>query len=139
MTQRSAMLHSTIDFGRSYGDIEDARGYWGMEQWLHWTETWSVIILQPFNGIPVLHHPDILTMWEALRGIVCHFMRPMVEHADQAAKDEVQRRLSVYSQLAQTVFGPAHCKWNLHMINCRCAFMMGLTLSIILSVESTIL
>ena len=127
------MLHSTIDFGRPYDDIVDARGYWVMEQWLHWTETWSVIILQPYNGILVLHHPDILTMWEALRGIVIHFMRPMVEHAEQPAKDEVQRQLSVYSQLAQTVFGPTHCKWNLHMINCRCALMMGLTLSIILS------
>lgn len=119
MTQRAAMLHSTIDFGRPYQDIVDARGHWVMEQWLHWSETWSVIILQPYNGSPVLHQPAILEMWSALRAVVTHFFRPFAEHAEEAHIVQIRRQLQTFSRLAEQTFGPTACKWNLHLINCR--------------------
>jgi hypothetical protein len=113
------MLHSTIDFGRPYQDIVDARGHWVMEQWLHWSETWSVIILQPYNGNPVLHQPAILEMWSALRAVVTHFFRPFAEHAEEAHIVQIRRQLQTFSRLAEQTFGPTACKWNLHLINCR--------------------
>lgn len=115
-TQRAAMLHSTIDFGRRYKDIVDGRGHWVMEQWLHWTETWSVIILQPYNGKPILHQPEILKMWNALRATHC--FRPLKEHAYEGHIDQI-RHHQTFSRLAGQTFGPSACKWNLDQLQVR--------------------
>ncbi len=94
-----------------------------MEEYLHWTETWSVVILQPYRAgsasIPILHNQDILVMWQALRAIVLHFMRPFAEHASEAACDSVANHLRTYSHGVERVFGPKECKYNLHLIVCR--------------------
>ncbi len=95
-----------------------------MEEWLHWAESWSVIILQPYKQgrqqTPILHHPQVLKMWTALRAIIMHFLRPMAEHADQAAVSAVTEHLKTYSSLVEEVCGPSMCKYNLHLVTCRC-------------------
>ncbi|DBA72076.1 TPA: hypothetical protein ACH3X2_010806 [Trebouxia sp. C0005] len=76
MEARARIMQSTLDFGPPYRDILERRGYWTMEEWLHWSETWSVIILQPFmQGAPIIHDSQILETWQALRAIILHFMR----------------------------------------------------------------
>lgn len=64
MTQRASMIHFTIDFERPYKDIVHQRHDWVMENWLHWTETFSVLVLQPIKQgqmfCDVLHDPRVL-------------------------------------------------------------------------------
>lgn len=123
MKHRASMFHSTIDFERPYADIVEQRQIWVMENWLHWTETFSVVILQPYKqgGVfcEVFHDARVSSMWQSLRAIVFHFMRPMAEHAQETAVAQVQEHLRLYSRLVQEVFGPSACNYNLHMINCR--------------------
>ncbi|DBB01368.1 TPA: hypothetical protein ACH3X1_013672 [Trebouxia sp. C0004] len=120
MIARAAMIHSTIDFGRPYSDAVQKRGYWVMEELLHFTETWSVIIFQPYKKgsaiIPILHDKDTLEMWQSFRVIVHHFMRSFAEHASDAACDKVALHLRRYSQGVEKVFGPSQCKYNLHHV-----------------------
>ena len=123
MTVRAAMIHSTIDFGRPYSDVVNQRDYWVMEELLHFTETWSVIIFQPYRRgsavIPILHNKDVLEMWQSFRAIVHHFMRSFTEHTSDAACEKVQYHLQRYSQGVEKVFGPEQCKYNLHHMVCR--------------------
>lgn len=123
MTVRAAMIHSTIDFGRPYSDVVNQRDYWVMEELLHFQETWSVIIFQPYRRgsavIPILHNKDVLEMWQSFRAIVHHFMRSFTEHTSDAACEKVQYHLQRYSQGVEKVFGPEQCKYNLHHMVCR--------------------
>ncbi|DBA77854.1 TPA: hypothetical protein ACH3X1_009208 [Trebouxia sp. C0004] len=120
MIARAAMIHSTIDFGRPYSDVVQKRGYWVMEELLHFTETWSVIIFQPYKKgsaiIPILHDKDTVEMWQSFRVIVHHFMRSFAEHASDAACDKVALHLRRYSSGVEKVFGPSQCKYNLHHV-----------------------
>ncbi len=102
-----------------------------MEELLHFTETWSVIIFQPYKKgsaiIPILHNKDTLEMWQSFRVIVHHFMRSFAEHASNAACDKVALHLRRYSQGVEKVFGPSQCKYNLHHVVCRqasCHFVL---------------
>lgn len=123
MTARASMVHSTVDFGRPYKDIVHRRGYWVMEEWLHWTETWSIIILQPYKhgsiSLPILHDKDTLKMWQALQAICLHFMRAFAEHDSEARCQAVAGHLRAYSKAVERKFGPSECKYNLHLIVCR--------------------
>lgn len=123
MIARAAMIHSSIDFGRPYSDVVQKRGYWIMEELLHFTETWFIINFQPYKKgsatVPILHDKDILEMWQSFRAIAHHFMRPFAEHASDAACDKVAFHLRRYSQGVERVFGPRECKFNLHHIVCR--------------------
>ena len=117
MSQRAAMLHSTIDFDCPYEDIVEKKNHWVMEQWLHWAETFSVVVLQDYKDakgktVPVLHDPKVLEMWAALKAIVMHFMRPMAAHATPSAVAKVQQQLKRYSYLVQEVLGPSYCNSN---------------------------
>ena len=55
IASRESHLTPTCDFGRRYTDIVSKKGNWTMEDWLHWTEAWSVYVLSPHNGTPLLH------------------------------------------------------------------------------------
>ena len=50
MSNRAAHIVQTMDFDRPYRDIIHQRGEWTMEDWLHWTETWSVFVLGPYKN-----------------------------------------------------------------------------------------
>jgi hypothetical protein len=67
---RAVNLVATCDFGRSYTDIVSVKGNWTMEDWLHWTESWSVCMLRPYvvGGVtkPILHE-SAAEMWQHLR------------------------------------------------------------------------
>ena len=68
MSHRAETIHSTLDFSRPYRDIVNRRGRWVMEEWKHWTETWSVFIVQPYKDkkskqmTPVIADPEVLKM-----------------------------------------------------------------------------
>lgn len=118
MVQRAAHVVATCDFGRPYTDIISKRGNWVMEDWLHWTETWSVYITAPHRGLPVL--PGVVAdMWKHLRSGLLYFSRvsplPDVAQTGPAARDA----LFAYARLVEQHFGPAMCKFNLHVLVCR--------------------
>ena len=116
------MLHSTIDFDRPYEDIVETKNHWVMEQWLHYTETFSVVVLQDYKSktgvVSILHDLRVSETWTALRAVVMHVLLPMAENA-LAAIDKVREQLRRYSCWVEEVFGPSRCNWNLHMVNCR--------------------
>ena len=61
------------------------RGGWVTEEWLHWTETCSHVISQPYeNGkgatVHILHDPSLRKIWTALQVAVKHFMRADMKH-----------------------------------------------------------
>lgn len=116
--ERARHIVQTCDFQRAYSDIVDKRGYWVMEDWLHWTETWSVYVLMPHNGTPVLPEPA-MSMWKHLRAGLLYFCRvhPLPDVA-QSAEDACAELLE-YAKLVEQHFGPKMCKFNLHVIICR--------------------
>ena len=54
-------------------DIIDKRGNWAMEDWLHWTETFS-FLMAPDKLLRRVD-PRLARMWELLRAAVCHYFR----------------------------------------------------------------
>jgi hypothetical protein len=65
MTSRAKDFIITNDFGRKYNDIVIAKGSYVMEEWLHFTETFSVHVL---SGIL---DATLTEMWRSLRYEQC--------------------------------------------------------------------
>uniref|UniRef100_A0A383VXT3 LysM domain-containing protein n=1 Tax=Tetradesmus obliquus TaxID=3088 RepID=A0A383VXT3_TETOB len=121
MAQRAAHLTPTCDFGRPYTDIVSKKGNWTMEDWLHWTETWSVYITKPdSDGTPLL--PErAKKMWQHLRAGLLYFLRS--EPPEDAAQDAAaaQQQLKEYATLVEQHFPISMCTFNLHVLVCRLA------------------
>jgi hypothetical protein len=120
IASRESHLTPTCDFGRRYTDIISKKGNWTMEDWLHWTEAWSVYVLMPNNGVPLLH-PDVQQMWQHLRAGLLYYCRsvPNADVAQSAA--DATAELKAYACLVQEKFGKSMCKFNLHLLVCRLA------------------
>jgi hypothetical protein len=118
MQQRASHLVPTCDFGRKYTDIISRKGNWTMEDWLHWTEAWSVYILRG-NGAQPLLEPRLAEMWEQLRKGLLYFCR--VNPLDDIAQDreQAQAALKSYGALVEQHFPLSMCKFNLHLLVCR--------------------
>ena len=124
MAKRAGMIHATLDFNRPYRDIIHQRGWWVMEEWLHFVETWGNVILQPYKDtkgkmVEILHDGDVRIAWKALRCVVAHFMRADAANDDMEACNAAAEAIAAYSKHVQTVFGLRACTYNLHMIVCR--------------------
>ena len=84
--ERTGHLRATLDFNRPPRNPVKTRGCWTMEEYLVFTEVWSVVIFQPIEvqavrGRPaavthVLHLPYMQQMWKLLRRIVILMARP---------------------------------------------------------------
>ena len=79
MRQRAAHVHVTNDFNRPYRDIVQCMGVWTMEDYLHWTEAFSLYILRPEGAQEILHSEVIRTMWRQLRAFIVHHFRALPE------------------------------------------------------------
>lgn len=115
---RATHVTATCDFGRVYTCVRNKRGNWTMEDWLHWTETWSVYVTMPENGMAVLP-PVVADMWQKLRSGLLYFcrVRPLQDCAQTVQAAAAQLR--AYACLVQQHFGPKMCKFNLHVLVCR--------------------
>jgi hypothetical protein len=118
--KRAADIINTLNFGRQYTCIRNKRGSWVMENWLHWLETWSVYILRPQNGRPLLA-PEVATMWDCLRRGLLYYLRGCL-HADQddipSSCEEASALLNEGARLAEIHLGRL-CTYNLHLLICR--------------------
>lgn len=122
MAKRAESIVVTCDFNRPYRDIVHKRGNWVMENWLHWTETFSVLVLMPErSGVHVIHDPSLRKMWEHLRSAVVFFLRtPDNDVAGYTSKcEEARNSLWEFSKMAEDLFKHKLCKFNLHQVNCR--------------------
>ena len=132
MTSHAGLLHATMDFSCPYQDIVRSRGWWVMEEWLHWVETWSLVILQPYKTdkgavVETVHDEDVRMAWKALKHMIMHFMRADPAHATQEACATVADAVTLYSKHVKAVFGLRACTYNLHMIVCRLHFLFDAT------------
>lgn len=51
MADRAGDISATMDQSRPYRCVVKQRGNWVMEDWLNWTEIWSVAILRPLHPV----------------------------------------------------------------------------------------
>ena len=126
MRQRAAHVHVTNDFNRPYRDIVQCRGVWTMEDYLHWTEAFSLYILRPEGAQEILHSEVIRTMWRQLRAFIVHHFRALPESLTPAQvlqqRELAAASLMEFSTLAEQHFeGHPLCTYNLHLLNCRLA------------------
>lgn len=95
-----------------------------MEDWLHFTETFSVCVLAPdATGQPLLPLP-FQRMWSNLRFATLHFFTASRKHAtDLLARSEAaSEALKRYGALLEQHIGLTACKYNLHLLACRYGF-----------------
>lgn len=118
MRAREKECVATLDFGRSYSDIVSKKGNWTMEDWLHWTEAWSVVVLRPHEGQPLL--PALLVeMWSNLRKGLLYFCRSNPTAGVPTTAEDAMVCLKRYAVLVEQHFGLKMCKFNLHLLVCR--------------------
>jgi hypothetical protein len=121
---RAVGLVATCDFGRLYTDIVSVKGNWTMEDWLHWTESWSVCMLRPYvlDGVTKhILHPWAAEMWQHLRAGLLYFCRSFPVEAVAQDADAAAAELRQYAKLVEQRFGLSMCKYNLHLLVCRIA------------------
>jgi hypothetical protein len=121
---RAAGLVATCDFGRMYTDIVGVRGNWTMEDWLHWTESWSVCLLRPYvvDGVEKqILHPVAAQMWQHLRAGLLYFCRSFPVEGVTQDVAAAAAELGQYAALVEQHFGLRMCKYNLHLLVCRIA------------------
>ena len=98
ISARYEMLNSTSDFNRPPKDCVFGRGTWTMEDYLTFTETWSVILFQP-EVVPagrgraesethVLHDARLRAMWRHIRQVVLLMCRPHGGNVEDTACEE---------------------------------------------------
>eukprot|EP00884_Botryococcus_braunii_P010794 jgi/Botrbrau1/19716/Bobra.0003s0076.1 len=89
-----------------------------MEDWLHWTETWSVYILRPHKGRHIL--PRLVReMWKHLRGGILYYLRVHPTPEVPATATKATRWLKKYAKAAEKHIGKWMCKYNFHVLICR--------------------
>lgn len=116
--QREAECVATLDFGRRYSDIITKKGNWTMEDWLHWTEAWSVVVLRPHEGQALLP-PVLLEMWSSLRNGLLYFCRSYPTPGVPTTADDAVACLKQYAALVEKHLPLNMCKFNLHVLVCR--------------------
>jgi hypothetical protein len=119
MSARAAEIHATSDFNRPYSDIVAYGGIWTMEDYLHWTETWSTYILKDIAVNEPVLKPVVATMWKLLRNAMLYFTRhdPLPGVPDNLA--EAQGMMWEYSRLVEEHCHPQMCTFLLHIMNCQ--------------------
>lgn len=120
MRGRAAECVATLDFGRGYTDIISKKGNYTMEDWLHWTEAWSVVVLRPHNGQQLLPD-DLVEMWSNLRQGLLYFCRSNPTPGVPTTPEGAVACLKHYAELVEQHFGVKMCKFNLHLLVCRLA------------------
>jgi hypothetical protein len=67
LVARRKNVTSSVDFGRPYRCIILQRGHYVMEDYLHFTQCFSVLLLQPCPVKGALLSPKLTAMWANLR------------------------------------------------------------------------
>eukprot|EP00879_Flechtneria_rotunda_P003052 GHRR01003272.1.p2 GENE.GHRR01003272.1~~GHRR01003272.1.p2 ORF type:complete len:158 (+),score=16.85 GHRR01003272.1:1819-2292(+) len=95
-----------------------------MEDWLHWTQTWSVYILIPHNG-----QSCWILRWST-SGNTCGLasctsarVEPLPDCAQTA--DDAGDKQKIYAEAVNEHFGSHICKFNLHVLICRLLYQEG--------------
>jgi hypothetical protein len=95
------------------------KGNWVMEDWLHWTEAWSMYVLRPDAQGRSLLHPTVEKMWNELRSGLLYFCRSYPTPGVAESASAACAHLKEYAKLVEEQFGTTMCKFNLHLLICR--------------------
>eukprot|EP00198_Chlamydomonas_reinhardtii_P014401 XP_001703738.1 predicted protein [Chlamydomonas reinhardtii] len=132
MTARASHFIITNDFNRPYRDIVPC-SYWTMEEWLHWTDCFSLYVLHSHGGdpnkvvMPVVEirkddagldrEFDLGRMWEMLRTAMLHYLR--YDQFSEAACDSAAVTFKQFCCDSELVFGMKFATYNMHLLACR--------------------
>lgn len=131
MTARASHFIITNDFNRPYRDIVPC-SYWTMEEWLHWTDCFSLYVLHSHGGdpnkvvMPVVTRKDdagldrefdLGRMWEMLRTAMLHYLR--YDQFSEAACDSAAVTFKQFCCDSELVFGMKFATYNMHLLACR--------------------
>lgn len=110
--QRGSGIGVTSEFGRRYKDVIKYKGSYRMEDWLHFTTTFSNFLF--FDGTL----PDPLEkMWSLLQIIVHHYCHGLP--FSQGDAEVAGNALLEYAKLVEEHFEAKMCTYNLHIAVCR--------------------
>eukprot|EP00798_Chlamydomonas_sp_ICE-L_P001205 gene1205-32547_t len=104
----------TSEMGRPYKCIGTNRGYYTMEDWLHFVETYSAYVFQG-DTLP----PKVKELWGYLVEVCQHYFRGN-KHYSEEASEKASQTLRRYAEvmeeegMADNLF-----TYNLHMVVCR--------------------
>jgi len=119
MSERAKYLVLTSDMGRPYTDIVKYKGTWVMENWLHWAETFSPVIV---HDILQQECPEALEAWMDLRNAFLHYLcsHGWYDHmtADEKEKACCDAKVSIrkYARFVEEKLGIQYCTINLRLL-----------------------
>ena len=119
MSERAKYLVLTSDMGRPYTDIVKYKGTWVMENWLHWAETFSPVIV---HDILQQECPEALEAWMNLRKAFLHYLcsHGWYDHmnADEKEKACCDATVSIreYARFVEEKLGIQYCTINLRLL-----------------------
>jgi hypothetical protein len=113
ITSRASRVSVTHEVGRPYKDVVHCWKSYTIEDWLHFTKTYSVFVLHN------MLHPEIAAAWGHLRAAVLHYMRLREDTLEPAVREAAREHLRKYAKAVETYL-PVHlCTFNLHLIVCH--------------------
>ena len=119
MSKRAKYLVLPSDMGRPYTDIVKYKGTWVMENWLHWAETFSPVIV---HDILQQECPEALEAWMDLRNAFLHYLcsHGWYDHmiADEKEKACRNAKFSIrnYAKFVEEKLGIQYCTINLRLL-----------------------
>lgn len=113
MAARAVMIRCTVEAGRPYRDIVATSGGWTMEDWLHWTETYSLYIARDI--LP----PTMEAAWQALRKSVVHYARLDETTLSASEREAARDNLRAYAVFVDKYLPADECTLNLHTVVCH--------------------
>jgi hypothetical protein len=121
------------DINRPYRCVVNDRGFWTIEDYLHFMTFLSDYVLYSDPARPEDLFPPhdghmewegegnpIRAMWNHLREAMAHYMLiPKEGQWTEAACLQARNHLVQFAQLAENIFGPKFCTYNLHVLVCQ--------------------
>lgn len=130
--QRGKHFKYPHDINRGYRDIATLKGYYTMEEYLHFVLFGSEYLFYSPPGREVIFPqppPDfawddtknpLRAMWDHLRGALVHYLN-IPPHGGYSIDERIHARLQLvqYARLADRVSHSSLCTYNLHVLICR--------------------
>lgn len=121
------------DINRPYRCVVNERGFWTIEDYLHFITFLSDYVLYSDPALPEdlfsshYGHMEwdgegnpIRAMFNHLRDAMVHYMLvPKKDEWTEAARLKARNHLVQFAQLAEKIFGPKFCTYNLHVLVCQ--------------------
>lgn len=119
VSERSTHLTLTSEFGRPYRDIINCRKSWVMEEFLHFSESYSAYIFHEEYPGQVFPSPEMKRAWTHLNKALTHYWRFEQGGYHESNRLAARENLFAFAALWEELVGPTGCTYNLHLLLCR--------------------